>query len=80
MPAVHHYTRNQIYPEMKKTMYIAPRVETMEIKLQEMMAGSIVAVTGNAGVELANPDEGVPGTGQSRRNDIWDDPDEENEE
>ena len=61
---------------MKKSKYIPPLLETTEIELHPLLEPSITEVTGNAGVELADPDEPIPGVAQSRRNNIWADPEE----
>lgn len=65
---------------MKKTVYITPFVEIAEIELHPLMEPSLTTTSGDTGVVKADPDEPVPGTAQSRRKDIWTDPEEEEEE
>ena len=64
---------------MKKTMYIAPSMEMTEIELHPLMDPSVTGAGGDAGVGLADPSDPAPGTAQSRRKDIWTDPEEEEE-
>ncbi len=66
---------------MNKNMYIAPFVETTEIELHPLMDPSITGTTGTANdVSVADPTDPIPGKADSRRKDIWTDPEEEEEE
>ena len=64
---------------MKKSMYITPLVETTEIELHPLLEPSITATGGDANVVKADPDEPIPTTADSRRKDIWADPEEDEE-
>ena len=58
-------------------------MEATEIELHPLMNPSITQTGGSAGVGLADPNDPTdptPGTAQSRRKDIWTDPEEEEEE
>ena len=61
-------------------IYLKPNIEATEIELHPLMDPSITKAEGNAGVGIADPTDPVPGTAQSRRKDIWTDPEEEEEE
>ena len=66
---------------MNKNMYIVPFVETTEIELHPLMDPSITGTTGTANdVTVADPNDPIPNTADSRRKDIWTDPEEEEEE
>ena len=65
---------------MKKTMYLAPSMQTNEIELHPLMDPSITKADGNAGVGIADPTDPVPTEAQSRRKDIWTDPEEEEDD
>ena len=63
--------------------YLKPSIETTEIELHPLMDPSVTQTGGDAGVGLADPNDPTdpaPGQAQSRRKDIWTDPEEEEEE
>ena len=64
---------------MKKTAYMAPAIITTEVELQLLDNASITGTSGDAGVQVADPSEDIPGTAQSRRKSVWDDGEEEEE-
>ena len=63
---------------MKKTTYLAPAIEIEKIQIQSLL-NSVSGVKGDAGITKADDSEPVPTTGDSRRKDIWDDEEEEEE-
>ena len=62
---------------MKKSEYLAPAVTTTKVRAHLLNTPSITKVDGDTGVSLADPDDEIPGTAQSRRVDIWADEEEE---
>lgn len=63
---------------MKKTTYLAPAIEIEKIQIQSLL-NSVSGVKGDAGIKKADDSEDVPATGDSRRKDIWEDEEEEEE-
>ncbi len=63
---------------MKKTAYLAPATLTTEIELHPLLTPSITKTTGDTGVEVADPTDAIPTTGQSRKS-VWDCDEEEEE-
>jgi len=57
---------------MKKTAYLAPATNIEMIQIQSLL-NSVSNVGGDSGVQKAGDDEEVPGTAESRRNNVWDD-------
>ena len=63
---------------MKKNQYISPSTDMVLVQLEQFIATS-AKVDGQPGL-TPDPTPGDPSTGKSRRKDIWDDPEEEENE
>ena len=60
---------------MKKSVYMAPAITIINVKLRTMMAGSITSVEGDSGITMGNGE--TPTSADSRRNYYyWDDEEE----
>ena len=64
---------------MKKTTYLAPAIEIEKIQIQSLL-NSVSGVKGDTEITKADDSEPVPETGDSRRKDIWDDEEEEEDQ
>lgn len=64
---------------MKKTAYMAPAIITTEVELRLLDNASITGTSGDTDVQVADPNDPIPTTGQSRRKSVWDDNEEEDE-
>ena len=64
---------------MKKTTYLAPAIEIEKIQIQSLL-NSVSGVKGDAGITKADDSEVVPAAGDSRRKDIWEDEEEEEDQ
>ena len=65
---------------MKKTVYLAPATEILKMQMQSLL-NSVSGVKGDTGIGMGDDtDPDKPKTGDSRRYDIWTDPEEDEEE
>ncbi|MBQ8158244.1 MAG: hypothetical protein IJ081_04405 [Prevotella sp.] len=62
---------------MNKKAYIVPAVEVQTIKVQQMICGSVTAISGDSGIEQGEGDplEEAIGGADSRGFGLWDDED-----
>ena len=59
---------------MKKNAYSIPTLQVIKLDTMRLLAGStkIVEVNGDTGIELPNPSDAIPGTGDARLEDLLD--------
>lgn len=66
---------------MKKKYIEAPDLEVIVVSMNAMVCGSITDVDGDTDIEIANPEDEVPGEATTRRRrDVWTDEEEEESE
>ena len=61
---------------MKKARYITPETILTEVEVMHMICNSITNVGGNTGIEKGD-DGDAPATADSRRRNVWEDDEEE---
>ena len=64
---------------MKKKTYIVPAIQVQRIMIQQMICGSLTGVSGDTGVDKGEGDPEPTGGADTRRHNVWDDMDEEEE-
>ena len=57
---------------MKKNAYSIPTLQVIKLDTMRLLAGSIQAIGGGTGIELADPGDPIPGTGDARLEDLLD--------